>query len=81
MENLSGPIYQKGMEILKEYWDSLGSSKQFTLLVERNYNYLEGDSATISQLYAVLSAASRWAPKSGIAVTGSMNLKLSLIHI
>ena len=81
LENLSGPIYQKGMEILKEYWESLGSSKQFTLLLERNYNYLEGDSATISQLYAVLSAAARWAPKSGIAVTGSMNLKGAVLAV
>lgn len=81
LENLSGPIYQKGIEILKEYWESLGSKKQFTLLVERNYNYLEGDSATISQLYAVLSAASRLVPAAGIAVTGAMNLKGDVLAV
>ena len=74
LEKNSGPIYRKGMEVLKEYWKLLSRKYSFTILMEGNYHYLEGDSATIAQLYAVLSAAGGWRPKEGVAVTGAMNL-------
>ncbi len=63
LENTCGPIYRKGMEILKEYWQRLGGKKSFSLSIEGNYGYLEGDSATAAQLYAVLSAATGIMPR------------------
>ena len=49
--------------------------------MEGNYHYLEGDSATIAQLYAALSAAGQFLPQSGIVVTGAMNLKGDVLPI
>ncbi|MFR8086912.1 MAG: S16 family serine protease [Lachnospirales bacterium] len=81
LEKYSGPIYQKGMEVLKEYWGRISHRYSFTILMEGNYHYLEGDSATIAQLYAVLSAAGQYLPQSGIVVTGAMNLKGDVLPI
>ena len=81
LEKYSGPIYQKGTEILKEYWGRISRRYSFTILMEGNYHYLEGDSATIAQLYAALSAAGQYLPQSGIVVTGAMNLKGDVLPI
>ncbi len=69
------------MEVLKEYWERISRRYSFTILMEGNYHYLEGDSATIAQLYAVLSAAGQYLPQAGIVVTGAMNLKGDVLPI
>ncbi len=81
LEKYSGPIYQKGTEVLKEYWGRISRRYSFTILLEGNYHYLEGDSATIAQLYAALSAAGQFLSQSGIVVTGAMNLKGDVLPI
>ncbi len=44
-----------------------------TVTFEQNYDGIDGDSASSSELYALLSALSRLPIKQGIAVTGSVN--------
>lgn len=75
---LSGPIHDKGVMILSGY---LGGTfaQQFPLALsasicfEQNYDGVEGDSASSTELYALLSALAEIPLKQGVAVTGSVN--------
>ena len=75
---LSGRIHDKGFMILNGYVQgkygynkplSLGASIGF----EQNYSEVDGDSASSTELYALLSAISGLAIEQGIAVTGSVD--------
>lgn len=75
---LSGPIHSKGFLILSGYlagqyaqeWPlALGA----TITFEQAYDEVEGDSASSTELYALLSALSGLALDQGIAVTGSVD--------
>ncbi|MBI2836547.1 MAG: AAA family ATPase [Chloroflexi bacterium] len=75
---LSGPIHNKGVMILSGYlgWKyaqdkplSLSASVCF----EQSYEGVEGDSASSTELYAILSSISAVPIRQGIAVTGSVN--------
>jgi len=75
-----GPIHTKGVLILSGYlnWKyaqdkPLGLSTR--LVFEQNYGGVEGDSASSTELYAILSALSELPIKQTIAVTGSVNQK------
>jgi lon-related putative ATP-dependent protease len=77
---LGGRIHTKGVMILSGYLAEkyardrpLGLSAR--LVFEQSYEGVEGDSASSTELYAVLSALSGFAVKQGIAVTGSVNQK------
>lgn len=75
---LSGRIHDKGFMILNGYVQgkygynkplSLGASIGF----EQNYSEVDGDSASSTELYALLSAISGLPIDQGIAVTGSVD--------
>lgn len=75
---LSGPIHSKGFLILTGYlqaqyaqeWPlSLGA----TITFEQSYGGIDGDSASTTELYALLSALSGLPLNQGIAVTGAVN--------
>jgi lon-related putative ATP-dependent protease len=75
---LSGRIYDKGLLTLTGYLGgqyaletplSLSASISF----EQLYDEIEGDSASSTELYALLSGLSRRPIKQGIAVTGSVD--------
>jgi len=75
---LSGPIHSKGVMILtgyignrygKEFPLSLSCSVTF----EQSYDEVEGDSASVAELLAILSAISNVPLRQGIAVTGSLD--------
>jgi predicted ATP-dependent protease len=77
---MSGPIHDKGVMILggymgwkyaQEYPLSLSAS----LCFEQSYEGVEGDSASSTELYALLSSLSDVPIKQNIAVTGSVNQK------
>jgi len=79
-ESLSGRIHDKGVLILSGYlgWKyaqekplSLSASISF----EQSYEGVEGDSASSTELYAILSSLSELPLKQNIAVTGSVNQK------
>jgi lon-related putative ATP-dependent protease len=75
---LSGPIHDKGVMILTGW---LGGhfaqhhplALSASICFEQNYEGVEGDSASSTELYALLSALSGVPIRQGIAVTGSVN--------
>ena len=75
---LSGPIHDKGVLILTGYLGGMFASRHplslsASICFEQNYDGVEGDSASSTELYALLSALSGLPIKQGIAVTGSVN--------
>jgi lon-related putative ATP-dependent protease len=77
---MGGPIHTKGVLILSGYINDkyardkpLGLSAR--LVFEQNYEGVEGDSASSTELYSILSSLSGLPIKQNIAVTGSVNQK------
>ncbi|WP_345980868.1 ATP-binding protein [Sulfurimonas sp. HSL3-2] len=75
---LGGPIHSKGVLILSSYLGStyakdLPLSLSVSLVFEQSYSMVEGDSASSTELYAILSSLSDLPIKQNIAVTGSVN--------
>ncbi len=75
---LSGPIHSKGVMILSAYLGSkyasdLPLSLSASLVFEQSYGKIEGDSASSTELYALLSSLSDVPIRQNIAVTGSVN--------
>ncbi len=75
---LGGPLHSKGVLILAGYLGatfatdhplSLGAS----LVFEQSYGGVDGDSASSTELYALLSALSGLPIRQSLAVTGSVN--------
>ena len=77
---MGGPIHTKGVLILSGYLnDKYARDKPLSLsarlVFEQNYEGIEGDSASSTELYSILSALSGLPIKQNIAVTGSVNQK------
>jgi predicted ATP-dependent protease len=77
---LSGPIHNKGVMILSGYlgWKYAQDkplSLSASLCFEQSYEGVEGDSASSTELYAILSSLSGVPIKQNTAVTGSVNQK------
>lgn len=75
---LSGPIHDKGVMILTGFLGGIFATKyplslSASICFEQSYDGIEGDSASSTELYALLSALSGVPIKQGIAVTGSVN--------
>jgi lon-related putative ATP-dependent protease len=75
---LSGPIHSKGFLILSgylagQYSQQYPLSINATITFEQSYDEVEGDSASSTELYALLSALADLPLQQGIAVTGSVN--------
>ena len=76
--NMGGPIHGKGVMIIAGYLTSkFARNKPLTLsariVFEQNYEGVEGDSASSTELYALLSSLSGVPIKQNFAVTGSVN--------
>ncbi len=77
---LSGPIHTKGVLILSglmasRYATSVPLSLSARLVFEQSYEEVEGDSASSTEFYVLLSALADAPIKQGIAVTGSIDQK------
>jgi lon-related putative ATP-dependent protease len=77
---MGGPIHTKGVLILSGYLNEKYAqdkplSLSARLVFEQNYEGVEGDSASSTELYAILSALSGLPIKQSLAVTGSVNQK------
>ncbi len=75
---LSGPIHDKGFLILQGYLQGkYGQDKPLSVSAsigfEQTYSEIDGDSASSTELYALLSEVSGLPINQGIAVTGSVN--------
>ncbi len=77
---LGGRIHTKGVMILsgfltEKYAQDKPLSLTARLVFEQSYEGVEGDSASSTELYAILSSLSGLPIKQSIAVTGSVNQK------
>jgi lon-related putative ATP-dependent protease len=75
---LSGPLHSKGVLILSSflmarYTRDEPLSLSASLVFEQSYGGVDGDSASSTELYALLSAISSVPIKQSFAVTGSVN--------
>ncbi len=75
---LGGSIHTKGVAILRGYLARMfGQERPLSLRAqlafEQSYGEIDGDSASSSELFAVLSALADVGIDQGIAVTGSVN--------
>jgi len=75
---LSGPIHSKGVMILSAFLASRYSSDRphslhASLAFEQTYGPVDGDSASVAELVALLSSLGGFALKQSLAVTGSVN--------
>lgn len=75
---LGGPLHTKGVLILQGYLGAtyatdVPASVQASLVFEQSYGGVDGDSASSTELYALLSALAEVPIRQGIAVTGSVN--------
>ncbi|MFN2225897.1 MAG: Lon protease family protein, partial [Anaerolineae bacterium] len=75
---LSGRIYDKGLLTLSgylggKYAADVPLSLSASISFEQSYDEIEGDSASSTELYVLLSSLSELPLKQGIAVTGSVD--------
>lgn len=75
---LGGPIHSKGVLILggllgARYVPHLPLSLSATIVFEQSYGSVEGDSASLAELCALLSAIAEVPVRQSLAVTGSVN--------
>jgi len=77
---MGGPTHTKGVLILSGYLNGKYAQKTplsmtARLVFEQNYSGVDGDSASSTELYSILSALSGIPIKQHFAVTGSVNQK------
>ncbi|MCS7053379.1 MAG: AAA family ATPase [Ignavibacterium sp.] len=77
---MSGKHYNKGVLIISGYFretfgQDLPLSFNANLVFEQSYGMVEGDSASCTEIFALLSVLSGLPIKQSIAVTGSLNQK------
>ncbi|PLX83630.1 MAG: ATP-dependent protease [Desulfuromonas sp.] len=75
---LSGPVHDKGVMILAGFLgERFAQDKPLSLAAsicfEQSYSGVEGDSASSTELYGLLSSLSGLPLRQGVAVTGSVN--------
>ncbi len=75
---LGGRVHSKGVMILARFLGSRYApdnelSLSASLAFEQSYGRIDGDSASVAELCALISAISRVPLRQGIAVTGSVN--------
>ena len=76
--NLGQPIHSKGVMILTGYMGSRYAQHfpleiSASIALEQSYGYVDGDSASLGEVCALISALSRIPLKQGFAITGSIN--------
>jgi len=76
--NLSGRLHDKGVHIIAGYLRSLFAqdkplSLAASICFEQSYSGVDGDSASSTEIYALVSALSGLPLRQDIAVTGSIN--------
>jgi ATP-dependent Lon protease len=76
--DLSGSIHDKGVQILSgylrgKYAQERPLSLSASICFEQSYHGVDGDSASTTEMYAILSALAGVPLRQDLAVTGSMN--------
>ncbi len=75
---MSGPHFNKAIETIKGYFGSKYGQKKplefsASICFEQNYGGIEGDSASVAEISALISSLSKLPIDQGLAVTGSIN--------
>ncbi|MDR0958450.1 MAG: AAA family ATPase, partial [Clostridiales bacterium] len=75
---MSGSIHDKGVEVItgflgQKYAQEFPLSVSCRICFEQNYNGIDGDSASSTELYCILSSLADVPIKQSLAVTGSIN--------
>lgn len=78
LTEMSGPIQQKGVLILDGYLNGMFAQNYplscgCSITFEQNYGGVEGDSASLAELVAILSSLADVPVRQDIAITGSIN--------
>ncbi|MEW5794723.1 MAG: AAA family ATPase [Candidatus Zixiibacteriota bacterium] len=78
--DLSGPLHTKGVAILAGYFRQMFAQDKplamsASISFEQSYSGVDGDSASATEVFAILSSLTGLPIKQGIAVTGSVNQK------
>lgn len=78
LTDLGGPIQQKGAFILEGFLNGVFAQKyplacSCSLTFEQNYTDVEGDSASMAELVAILSSLANTPVRQDLAITGSIN--------
>lgn len=76
--DMDGPIHEKGVLILNGFLGGTYAQHQplslnASLTFEQTYGGIDGDSASSTELYALISSLSGYPIRQGISVTGSVN--------
>ncbi len=76
--NMSGKIFTKAVLIISNYLSAKYTTKHpfsfaATVSFEQTYSTIEGDSASVAETLAIISAISKVPIKQSLAVTGSIN--------
>ncbi|MGL4791151.1 MAG: S16 family serine protease, partial [Anaerotignaceae bacterium] len=77
---MSGPSHNKGVQVISGYLGQMYAqdfplSLSCRICFEQNYSGIDGDSASSTELYAILSSLSGVPIRQDLAVTGSVNQK------
>lgn len=77
---MSGSIHDKGVQVLigylgSKYAQDFPLSLSCRICFEQNYNGVDGDSASSTELYSIISSLSELPINQELAVTGSINQK------
>jgi len=75
---MSGSIHDKGVQVItgylgKKYAQEFPLTLSCRICFEQNYNGVDGDSASSTELYAIISSLSNMPINQELAVTGSVN--------
>ena len=78
--DLSGPLHTKGVAILAGFFREMFAQDKplavsASISFEQSYSGVEGDSASSTEVFALLSSLTGLSIEQGIAVTGSVNQK------
>ncbi|HEX6939528.1 MAG TPA: ATP-binding protein [Longimicrobiales bacterium] len=83
---LSGPLHSKGFLVLSGYLGWMFARSEPLILsaslsFEQMYEEVEGDSASVAELYALLSAIGEVPVRQGIGVTGALSEKGAVLPV
>jgi predicted ATP-dependent protease len=84
--DLSGPIHNKGVLMLESFMRHRFGQKRslpikVSLAFDQSYGPIDGDSASSTEIYALLSAIADLPLRQDIAVTGAVNMKGEVLAV
>jgi len=84
--DLAGPIHNKGVLMLESfmrhrYGQERSLPIKVSLTFDQNYGPIDGDSASSTEIYALLSAIAKLPIRQDIAVTGAVDMKGNILAV